>query len=124
MLTAPVTPMPEFDYGGVTKHLSKNVADQIASDDREYSTRDDTPVTVYSYWKKKGKLSKGEVSGSIFDASNHQRGSVPAKKISLKDQSERVSFSFAPKQLAAGYYRLDLLWDGTPVWRIYIHITE
>jgi len=116
--------MPEFDYGGVTKHLSKNVADQIASDDREYSTRDDTPVTVYSYWKKKGKLSKGEVSASIFDASNQQRGSVPAKKISLKDQSERVSFSFAPKQLAAGYYRIDLLWDGTPVWRIYIHITE
>lgn len=124
VISAPITPMPEFDFGGVTKHLPKNVADQIASDDRDYSTRDDTPVTVYSYWKKKGKLSKGEISGAIFDASNQPRGSLPAKKISLKEQGERISYAFDPRSLPAGYYRIDLRWDGTPVWRIYIHVTD
>jgi hypothetical protein len=123
VLTAALTPMPELDYGGVTKQLPKSI-DQIGHDDREFSSHEDAPAIVYGYWKKRGKLSKGEVSGAIFDATNRQRGSLPAKKISLKDEGERVSYSFSLKGLPAGYYRIDLLWNGAPAWRTYIHVID
>jgi hypothetical protein len=123
VLTAPVTPMPEFDYGGVTKQLPKAV-DQIARDDREFSSRDDIQAIVYGLWRKRGKLSKGEASGAIFDATNHERGSLPPKKISLKDEGERISWTFSPKGLPAGYYRIDLRWNGVPAWRAYFHVID
>ena len=124
VLSPPVNLMPEFHYGGVTRDLTKNGSERSVRDEREFSSRDDIPINVYGYWVKRGKVSKGEISAAIFDASNHQWAAFPPKKITLKDDEQRVAISFSGKGLRAGYYRIDMCWDGQAVWRAYIHITE
>jgi hypothetical protein len=92
-------------------------------DAAEFSPRD-ASVNVYSFWKHQAKISKGEISASVYDAGNHVRGTIPPKKISLRDEPTRFSFGFGPSSLQPGIYRIDLLWDGHPVWRTFIRITE
>jgi len=122
LLTVPITAMPEFLYGGTSNTLAKNSTDlpHGVSD----FTAHDQQIYVYSLWARKGKLSKGEVSGSVYDSSNHLVVNVPPKKIGLLVSPVRVAFSFSPASLPPGVYRIDLNWDGTPSWRTFVRITD
>jgi hypothetical protein len=122
-LTVPVTPMPEFFYGGVTNALPKHASDGLPRDLSDFSTRD-TQIWVFALFSRKGKLSKGEVSVNVYDPLNRLRVSGPSKKVSLPEQPERISFSFSPASLTPGFYRVDLNWDGRPVWRTFVRITD
>jgi S1-C subfamily serine protease len=124
ILTTPLVPMPELVSGGATTQLPKNAGDRGVLDQTEFSARDDAQISVYSYWVKKAKLSKGELSATLYDVANQVRGSFPPKKISLGDQPQRLALTMSPKGLAPGYYRIDVCWDGKPAWRLYIHITD
>jgi hypothetical protein len=124
VLTPLLNPMPEFVRGGTTAQLPKDAADLSLVDKTEFSARDDAQMIVYSYWIKKSKLSKGELSAQVFDVANQLRGSIPGKKLSLGDREQRFSVALAPKGMSAGYYRIDICWDGKPVWRTYVRIVE
>jgi hypothetical protein len=123
ILTPNVTAMPEFLYGGTVKNLPRRAEDPLPEDTAEFSRRDSF-VNVYSFWKREGKTSKGTLSATVCDVSNHVRVTVPPKKVALLNESTRFSFGFGPSPLLPGVYRIDLLWDNRPVWRTYIRITD
>jgi hypothetical protein len=123
ILTAAVVAMPEFVYGGTVANLPKRAADPVPPDSSEFS-RLEASVIVYSFWQRKAKISKGEISANIYDAGNRVCASVPPKKMTLRGEPTRISFAFSPSPLQAGIYRIDLLWDGRPTWRTFIRISE
>ncbi len=125
-LTPPIAPMQEFLYGGTAQFMPKNAADPLPPTVTDFS-RKDPRVWVYTVWEQKGKLSKGMLSATIYDEQNRVRGNVPPMKISLSNAYKspiRSAFSFGPAPLDAGVYRIDLMWDGRPVWRTFIRITD
>jgi hypothetical protein len=60
----------------------------------------------------------------MYDSANRLHIDMPPKKISLVDVPQRYAFSFSPKTLQPGIYRIDLLWNGRPAWRTFIRIAE
>jgi hypothetical protein len=123
VLTSPLSPMPEFVYGGTTLQLPKNPTDRV-NDTTEFSKRDDALINVYTFWVKRSKLSKGTLSATVFDVENHVISSIPPKKVSLRDQDQRLSVSWPSRGMAPGPYRIDVSWDGKPAWRTYIRVVE
>jgi len=123
ILTAAVLAMPEFVYGGTVASLPKRAADPMPPDSSEFSRRD-ASVNVYSLWQRKAKMSKGEISASVYDTGNRVCATVPPKKITLRNEPTRISFAFSPSPLLPGIYRIDLLWDGHPAWRTFVRISE
>ena len=123
ILTAPLVPMPEFLYGSVTTDVPKHANNLILRELSEFSTHD-SQISIYSMWVKRSKLSKGLLSGSVYDATNRLRVTVPPKKVSLSDIETRLSFSFSPQMLEPGIYRVDVNWDGRPAWRTFLRITN
>ena len=122
-LTAPITPMPEFIYGGTTANLPARASDAMPPDASEFS-KHDRQVSLYAMWARKGKLSKGEITVVMFDSQNRVRMNVATKKIGLSEIPQRFSIGFSPATLDPGVYRLDMNWDGRPAWRTFIRITE
>jgi hypothetical protein len=122
-LTAPITPMPEFVYAGTVTDLPKRASDPLPHDMSDFSTKD-AQIWVYSLWVRKGKLSKGELSASIYDPQNRLRIKGVPKKVTLADLPIRIAFSFSPAVLQPGVYRVDVSWDGHPAWRTFIRITQ
>jgi hypothetical protein len=122
-LTAPLTPMPEFIYGGTTANLPARASDAMPPDVSEFS-KHDRQVSLYAMWARKGKLSKGEITVIMFDSHNRVRMNVATKKLSLSEIPQRFSIGFSPATLDPGVYRIDMNWDGRPAWRTFIRITE
>jgi hypothetical protein len=112
--------------------LPKDPADRRIKDVSEFSVGSSDQITIYSFWLKrtvsKGEVavSKGEVSAKIFDTSNTSRAGSTPIPITLKPTPgyQRVFFSWPAQSLPPGSYRIDLFWDGAPVWRTYIRIVE
>ncbi len=102
----------------------KDSANRVIHEITEFSRRDNKPILAYAYWSTKAKLSKGDVSVALFDADNRQKDVSPPKKVSLNSSPQRFFASWASKDLAPGFYRVDFLWDGTPVWRTYFHVSD
>ena len=123
LLTIPVYTMPEFLYGGTSNNIPKSAGDPLPREMSDFTARD-AQIFVYSLWARRGKLSKGEVSGSVYDATNHLLVRVPPKKITLVETPLRVAFSFSPAPMPPGIYRVDLNWDGKPAWRTFVRITD
>lgn len=123
VLTTAVTPMPEFMYGGSTTDMPKSASDPMPRDVSDFSTRD-PQIWIYALWVRKGKTSKGQISASVYDPMNRLRFAVAPKKASLPATPVRMAFNFSPAALEPGVYRVDLNWDGRPVWRTFIRITE
>jgi hypothetical protein len=115
--------MPEFVYGGTITDLPKRASDPLPHDMSDFSTKD-AQISVYSLWVRKGKLSKGELSASIYDPLNRLRIKAIPKKVTLGDVPIRIAFSFSPSSLQPGVYRVDVSWDGHPAWRTFIRITQ
>lgn len=122
VLSAPISAMPEFLYGGTSNSLAKGATD-LPHEVSDFTTHD-AQVYVYSLWARKGKQSKGEVSGSVYDAMNRLLVNVASKKINLSVSPTRVAFSFSPAAMPSGIYRVDLNWDGKPAWRTFVRITD
>ena len=123
VLTGPITPMPEFQYGGATREIPKGAVTTLPPDATDFSTRD-PQIYIYTLWTRKGKINKGQVSAKVYDAMNHIKVDVEAKKLTLGEIPIRVAFSFPPTQLQAGVYRIDVLWDGQPAWRTFVRVSN
>jgi len=122
-LTAPLTPMPEFIYGGTTRNLPVRASAPMPPDASEFSKREQL-ISIYSMWAKKGKLSKGEITVNLYDSQNRIRMTIPGKKLSLSEIPQRFSVGFSPVTFEPGIYRIDLSWDGHAAWRTFIKVTE
>jgi hypothetical protein len=123
LLTPALEPMPELIYGGTTSALRKRVSSGLPIESEQFSSQDNE-IGVFTQWIKKGKISKGAVSVVVFDASNHLRATGPAKKVALGREPQQVSFTFPRGPLPPGTYRVDISWDGHPVWRTFFVITD
>jgi len=123
-LTAPLAMMIELTGGGITTQLPKNPNDRSLPEVTRFSARDDPQIVVYTYWLKRGQLSRGELSFAVLDAANRIRGSAKPQKVTLRDTEQRFAFMFPPRELAPGYYRLEVRWNNTPVWRAYVLVSE
>ena len=76
-------------------------------------------------WEKKEKNGKGLVGAQVFDANNQLLFSIQPKKFSLNEGiPTRLGFSFKTANVAAGTYRIDVLWNDKAVRRTFFSIVE
>ena len=123
ILTTPATPMPEIIFATTTNILPKRPNDSLPRSISQFSARD-KEIAVYSLWTRRNKVSKGEISGAVFDGINRSRFNIAPKRVTLSDGQQIFGFAFSPEGFQPGMYRVDLNWDGRPVWRTFIQITE
>jgi hypothetical protein len=124
LLTPALSPMPEMLLGGTAPEIPKDASDRRIRDVSEFSSREHTELIVYAFWIKRAKLSKGELSASVFDATNQRRGTIAPRKVTLKGTEQRFSFALPLRDFSPGYYRIDLYWDNTPVWRTHVRVVD
>jgi len=121
VLTAPLSKTPVFNFGVVTDKIEPNFAYVSKS---QFSKKD-SEIFVYTSWQAKGKISKGVVSINIYDANNKLRTKVEPQTLKLLPNSlTRFQYSFSPSNIEAGLYRIDLLWDGLPIWRASVSVID
>jgi hypothetical protein len=122
-LTPMLLPMPELVTAGTTNDLRKRVSAGLPPEVSDFSRRA-PEIALFTVWIKKGKLSKGNISIQAFDTENKLRVESSVKKISLSRDAQEVGFTFSPSPLEPGTYRIDLRWDGVPIWRTFVRIIE
>jgi S1-C subfamily serine protease len=121
VLTPPLSKTPVFNFGTVT--------DRVGTDSSYVSktqfSRKSSDIVVYTLWQGKEKINKGVVSMSIYDASNRLRSKIAPQTLKLsREKLIRFQYAFNAANIEAGLYRIDLLWDGVPVWRAGISIID
>ena len=123
ILSTALAPMPSFLYGA-TSLAFKGQRDSLPQGVSEFSKKD-TEIWVYSMWQRKDRVSKGMVSAEVYDAANRVRVRVTPKKISIPAEAPlRYGFAFSPQNLVSGPYRVDVCFDGRPIWRTFLTITD
>jgi len=108
---------------GTTREMSKDT--KSTEYVHEFRPSDAT-VAVFSIWQERLKR-KGpqEVLVKVYDLENRERVRVKPVKLKMAPHSlVQITTAFSPSGLPAGLYRVDLLNNGTPVWRTTIVITE
>lgn len=124
VLTAPITPVPSFLYGGSARSIAKRAGDLSTTDASEFSHRDQV-AWIYTLWKKKEKNGKGVVSAKVYDVRNHLLVDVTPKKVSLpEDPPLRVAFDVPLDKFSPGEFRVDVLWNDKPAWRTFFSVTD
>jgi hypothetical protein len=70
-------------------------------------------------------IQKLDGSFRVYDIRNRERMKSQESKLRVPVNGlSRSVFSFAPTQLEAGTYRIDVLVNADPVWRTYFRITN
>jgi hypothetical protein len=123
VLTEGVTELDEMIYAIPARNPTKSASEPLPPPVTEFTVADKS-IWIISEWQRKGKESKGLVSAKVYDSQNRVRVKVDPKKTSLSSDPMRVLFPVAPSQLGAGLFRVDLLWNGQPVWRAFITIRD
>jgi S1-C subfamily serine protease len=119
VLTPPLSKAPVFSFGAITDKIS---ADYSYVSQTQFS-RKSSEIIVYTIWEREGKVSKGVVSMSVYDAANRLRSKVEPESLSLPPQGKLpFLYKFSPANLEPGLYRIDLFWDGLPIWRASVAI--
>jgi len=121
VLTPPLSTAPVFDSG--------TVIDKIASDlsytSKAQFSRKSPEIIVFVVWKGNESLNKGAVSMNVYDAGNRIRIRTAPQTLQVPPQVlVQSQFSFKPANLETGIYRVDLSWNGTPIWRSGISIID
>ena len=121
MMTPPLSKTPVFSFGAITDKIS---ADYSYVSKTQFS-RKNSEIIVYTIWEKKEKISKGEVSMIVYDAANRVRSKVKPASLRFKPQGKmQFLYKFSPANLEPGLYRIDLFWDGLPIWRAGIAVLD
>jgi S1-C subfamily serine protease len=120
VLTPPVESTPVFAFGTTTDNIPANLSITPKSNFSRKET-----VIVYTNWRQREKIKTGAVSMKLYDAKNRVRTEAPPQKVKLpSDNLMQSVLRFSAADLEAGTYRIDILWDGNPVWRTYIAIKD
>lgn len=122
-LSQPIVPTPNLMYSGTSNTMPKDPL--LTPPDVGEFNRKDPDLWVYTIWRRNTKVSKGMLSATIYDAKNSSRFKLTPTQVKIpSDVPIRSAFKFAPSQLEAGMYRVDLFWDDVPVWRTFFAITD
>jgi hypothetical protein len=120
VLMLPVESTPVFVFGATTDHIPANLTITPKSD---FSRKE--AVIIYTNWQQRDDIKAGAVSMKAYDAKNRVRTEAPPQKVNLPLNSLMQSvLRFSAAGLEAGTYRIDVLWNGNPVWRTYIAIKD
>lgn len=121
ILTTPLSPTPVFKYGTVTD----KIADDHSFTAKTQFSPSDSEIIVCTNWERTKQIKEGIISMNVFDASNRPRFKVEPYNLRLpKKGTYQNYYRFNPRNLEPGAYRIDLFWDGLPVWRSFISITD
>jgi len=124
VLTPPIAPNSSLISAGLAKSIFKNPNDGEAKQSSEFS-HGDKIAWIYTAWQKKSRNGKGEVTAKVYDARNRLLVDLTPQTISLPDAARvRVPFEFALQKLAAGVYRVEILWNDKPAWRAFLTVTD
>jgi hypothetical protein len=62
---------------------------------------------------------------NVYDSNNKVRSRVQPQTLDLPSSKwVRYQCNLGTNNIEAGLYRIDLLWNGLPIWRANIAITE
>jgi hypothetical protein len=121
ILTTPLSKTPVFNFGAVTDKVEAD----LSYVSRTQFPRKNSGIIVYTIWQRKEKISKGVVSINIYDAGNRIRSKLQPQTLDLPlEKLIRFQCNLNTNNIEAGLYRIDLLWNGAPIWRAHITITE
>ena len=82
-------------------------------------------MVVYTEWMKKGDMDKGSFSIRIYDVRNNMLYEGKKNEVKLSSgESKSYGMPMNPAGFRPGQYRIDVLWNGAPVWRAGINILE
>lgn len=124
VFSVPLGSLQSFLYGGLTTKLPKSASGH--SPDMSEFSRNEASISVYTFWQRKEKAERqGMVSARIFDPANRQVGTLPPSKLKIPEEAPiRHAFAFTPTTLPKGFYRIDISWNDTVVWRTFFSILD
>jgi S1-C subfamily serine protease len=118
ILTYPLSSTPVFKHGIITNNISSDGSMQS----KQRFSRDE-PVIVCAYWEGNKEISEGKTSMKLFDKNNRVYKKVEPRILELPlAVMMQSTYTFKPGVLEAGTYRIDIFWDGLPVWRAFFSI--
>jgi len=130
VLTPPLSKMPVFYFGAVTDKVEAD----LSYVSRNQFSRKDSSIIIYTMWRAREKADKGRarekadkgsVSLNIYDANNRLRSKGQPRILELQPgQLIWFQYSFNMNNIEAGLYRMDLLWNGDPIWRASISLVD
>jgi hypothetical protein len=121
ILTPPLSATPVLKSATITS----KVTDDFSYVSQTRFSRKDPEIIVCSFWESKENISEGILSENIFDAANQPYFKAQPHKLRLSPKEMlRNQYRFIPRNLEPGPYRIDLFWNGIPVWRSFIFITD
>jgi hypothetical protein len=124
-LTPAVDPVPELSLAGTTTEVPKDPANRIIQDRTEFSIREGKDVVVYTFWRKMAQRSRGDLTATLSSVTNQVVGDMPPKRVNLGGNAEtRIVFGWQVAKLPVGYYRIDVMFDGTITWRTYVRVVD
>jgi hypothetical protein len=120
VLMFPVESTPVFVFGAATDNIPANFFITSKGDFSKKET-----VIIYTNWQQREDIKAGMVGMKVYDVKNRVRSETPSKKLDLPANGLVQSVSkFSAAGLEAGAYRIDVFWNGNPVWRTYIAIKD
>ena len=119
-----VVAMQELLRGGTTRALPKSFGDPGPGDEAEFSASRGDQTIFYTYWVKMAQTSRGQLSMTLHDVQNRSVATGVPLRMNLRATEQRASMNVPTANLAPGQYRIDVLWDGVPVWRTYARVVE
>ena len=118
ILTYPLSSTPVFKHGIITNSISSDGSIQS----KQRFSRDE-PVIVCAYWEGNEEISEGKTSMKLYDKNNQVYKKVEPRILELPlAVMMQSTYTFKPGVLEAGTYRIDIFWDGLPVWRAFFSI--
>ncbi|HEV2691080.1 MAG TPA: trypsin-like peptidase domain-containing protein [Bryobacteraceae bacterium] len=122
VLTPPLVVMQSLVSGGMARSISKG-SDGVTTKDAAEFSRGDAVAWIYTFWQKKDKASKGEVSAQVYDARNISIVDLTPQTVSLPEAAPTlVDFKIALQKFKPGDYRVDVLWNEKPAFRTFFTI--
>jgi hypothetical protein len=108
--------------GGFAKQINRGPAVAPGDQREEFSSQDKTFVTWIN-WSPQNRV-RGQGVLRMFDGDNRIVLESKPSKIDLRKGQLSLSSWQIPVPSAPGYYRVDALIDGTPIWRGFVRITR
>ena len=82
----------------------------------------DKQFVAFVNWTPVARL-RGQTQLRVFDGANRLMVQSPSKKSDLRKGQFAMSFWEVPVPPAPGLYRVDVMFDGRPIWRGFVRIT-
>jgi S1-C subfamily serine protease len=119
-LTPPLTESPVTVFATTIKEVSR---DHVITVNRRFSRKEN--IVIYTNWQYKKGVRKGTASIVMYDAINRLRTQPIVQELNIPVSGiYQFAAEFSAAALEPGWYRVDVSWDGLPVERLFLYVTE